>query len=63
MKILIIILQLTQLSEEDTDWKITQFDYVQGTLGRAMKGKVRLESQLKLYKIMVVPSAVYRNET
>jgi hypothetical protein len=34
-----------------------------GTIRRSMKGKVRLESQLKLYKMVAVPTAIYRSET
>jgi hypothetical protein len=34
-----------------------------GTIKIDMKKKARLESQLKLYKKMVVPTATYGNET
>jgi len=33
--------KLAHLTEEDTDWKITQFNYVCVKIRRAMKGKAR----------------------
>jgi len=30
---------------------------------RAMKGKARLESQMKLYETAAVPTAIYESET
>jgi hypothetical protein len=46
---------------EDIDRKMTRF--VCMTIRRVMKGKARLESQLKLYKIMAVPTAIFGRET
>jgi hypothetical protein len=33
-----------------------------GAIRRAVKGKARLELQLKLYKMMVVQAAIYRRD-
>jgi len=44
--------KLPQVTKEDADWKITRLcvlGCVSATILRAMKGKARLESQLKVY--------------
>jgi hypothetical protein len=44
------------------DLKIMQFNYICETFRIVLRGKARLKSQLKLYKIMMVPTAIHGSE-
>jgi hypothetical protein len=39
--------QLTHLAEDDTDLKFTDYNYMCGIIGRAMRRKARLEARQK----------------
>ena len=50
-------------SEIDIDHKITNFNRMNGTIVRTLKGKARKETLMKFYKTMSIPIITYASET
>ena len=49
--------------EDDIKMKIEKFNFINGTIRRTLKNKVRKETMLKFYKVMSLPTITYGSET
>ena len=54
---------LGMFEEDDIKTKIEKFNFINGTIRRTLKNKVRKETMLKFYKVMSLPTITYGSET
>ena len=49
--------------EDDIAKKVEKFNFINGTIRRTLKNKVRKDTMLKFYKVMSIPTITYGSET
>jgi hypothetical protein len=54
--------QLSYQGKDGVNHKLEKFNYSCGTIKRTLKNKSRTETQIKLYKVMVVSAGLYGSE-